>query len=92
MSTAFWLADCAIAIGALWLTAICIRRLVVLGGVTGVAALALVAFATSRGVTGDAARGALGFALVFLILGTALFGLGGVLQRLLDDPSDSQDA
>jgi hypothetical protein len=91
MTAAIWLADGAIAVGDIWLTAVCIRRQVVLGGVTGIAGLALLAFATSRGVSG-AAHAALGFALVFLIVGTALFGLGGVLQHLLDDPPDSRDA
>jgi hypothetical protein len=92
MTAAIWLADGAIAVGDLCLTAVCIRRQVVLGGVTGIAGLALLAFATSRGVSGDAAHAALGFALVFLIVGTALFGLGGVLQHLLDDPPDPRDA
>jgi hypothetical protein len=92
MSTALWLADGAIIVGDLWLIAVCIRRQVVLGGVTGIAGLALLALATSRGVTGDAAHAALGIALVFLILGAALLGLGGVLQHLLDDPPDSPDS
>jgi hypothetical protein len=92
MSAALWLVDGAIAAGDLWLTAVCVRRQVVLGGMTGIAGLALLGFATSRGVDGGAAHAALGFALVFLIVGAALFGLGGVLQRLLHDPPDSQDA
>jgi hypothetical protein len=92
MSAALWLADGAIAVGDLWLTAVCIRQQVILGGVTGITGLALLAFATSRGVSGDAAHAALGFALVFLIVGGALVGLGGGLQHLLDDPPDSQDA
>jgi hypothetical protein len=91
MSAALWLAGGATAVGDLWLTAVCIRREVVLGGVTGIAGLALFAFAASRDVSGDAAYAALGFALALLIMGAALFGLGRVLQRLLDDPPDSQD-
>jgi hypothetical protein len=89
MSTALWLAAGAIAFGDVWLTAVCIRQQVVLGGVTGIAGLALLTFATSRGVTGDAAHAALGLALVILILGTALLGLGEFLQHLLDDPTGS---
>ena len=42
-------------------------------------------------MSGDAAHTALGFALVFLILGTALLGLGKYLQHLLDDPPGSPD-
>jgi hypothetical protein len=91
MFIATWLASGAIAFGDLWLTAICIRRRVVLGGVAGTAGLALLTFGASRGVKGDAAYAELGFALVFLILGTALLELGGFLQHLLDDPPDSQD-
>jgi hypothetical protein len=91
MSAALWLADGAIAVGDLWLTGICIRRQVILGGVTGITGLALLAFASSRGVSGDVAHAALGLALVFLIVGAALVGLGGFLQRLLDDPPDSRD-
>jgi hypothetical protein len=91
MPTALWLAAGAIAFGDLWLTAISIRRRVVLGGVTGIAGLALLAFAASRGVGGYAAHAALEFALVFLILGIALLGLGGFLQHLLDDPPGCQD-
>ena len=91
MSTALWLAAGAIVSGDMWLIAVCIRQQVILGGVTGIAGLALCAFAASRGVRGDAAHTALGFALVFLILGTALFGLGRYLQHLLDDPPGSQD-
>ena len=37
MSTALWLAAGAIAFGDMWLTAICIRQQVVLGGVAGIA-------------------------------------------------------
>ena len=91
MSTALWLGAGAIAFGDMWLTAICIRQQVVLGGLTGIAGLAAFAFAASRGVSGDAAHAALGFALVSLILCTTLLGLGKYLQHLLDDPPGSPD-
>jgi hypothetical protein len=89
MAAGVWFAVGAIAAGGLWLTAICVRRHVVLGGVAEIAGLAFVAFSSSRGVSGYAAHVALGLALVLLLVGAVLLGLGGVLQRVLDDPPGS---
>jgi hypothetical protein len=50
-----WLAAGTIASGDLWLTAICIRRQLVLGGVTGITGLGLLTFAASRGMSDDVA-------------------------------------
>jgi hypothetical protein len=91
MSIVLWLAACAIAFGDLCLTAICVRQQVVLGGVTGIAGLVLLTFASSRGLSDEASHAALGLALVFLILGTVLLGLGEFLQHLLSDPPGSPD-
>ena len=91
MSAALWFADSALALGDLLLVVVCVRQHVVLGAVTGIGQLPLLAFATSRGVSGEMAHAALGLALVLLILGTALLGLGRVLTRLLDDPPDAPD-
>lgn len=92
MNAALWFADGALSVGDLWLIVVCVRQQVVLGGVIGTGVFALLGFASSRGVSGEAAHAALGFALVFAVLGAALFGLGGVLQHLLDDPPDSRDS
>ena len=78
----------AIATADLWLVAISWRSRTVLGGVAGVVGIALVVVAIGSGLTGSAAA-ALVVALILLIVGTALYGLGRALERLLDaDPED----
>jgi hypothetical protein len=74
----------AIVIGDLLLVAISWKSRTVLGGVGGVVGVPLVVFAIASGPTGSAAEAALVIALIFLIVGTALYGLGRSFERLLD--------
>ncbi len=59
-----------------------------LGGVPGAAGVPLVAFAIVSGPSGSASEQALLIAAIVLLLGTALFGFGQALDRLLDDGPD----
>jgi hypothetical protein len=79
----------AIAIADLSLVAICWRRRTVLGGVAAAVGIPLVAFAIISGLSGRAATAAMLVALIFLIVGSALHGLGRAFERLLDEePGD----
>ena len=78
----------AIAVGDLWLIAICWRRRAVLGGVLGAVGIPLVVFAIASGPTVDSAEGTLAIALSLLIIGVGLYGLGQALERLLDEGPD----
>jgi uncharacterized membrane protein YczE len=78
----------AIAVGDLWLIAICWRRRAVLGGVLGAVGIALVVFAIASGPTADRAEGTLAIALALLIVGVVLYGLGQAFERLLGDGPD----
>ena len=81
----------AVAIADLSLVAICWRRRTVLGGVAAAVGIPLVAFAIIiSGLRGRAATAAvLLVALIFLIVASALYGLGQAFERLLDEePED----
>ena len=78
----------AIAVGDLWLIAICWRRRAVLGGVLGAVGIPLVVFAIASGPTSDPGKGTLATALALLIIGIALYSLGQALERLLDEGPD----
>jgi hypothetical protein len=79
----------AIAAGDVLLVAISWKSRAVLGGVAGGVGISLVGFAIASGLTGGDAEAALVIALIFLIVGTALYGLGQAFERLLDaDPED----
>ena len=80
----------AIVVGDLWLIAICWRRRAVLGGVLGLAGVALVVLAIVSGPTIGSGEGTLALALALLIIGVALYGLGQALERLLDEGPDEE--
>jgi hypothetical protein len=80
----------AIAVGDLWLIAICWRRRAVLGGVLGAVGIPLVVFAIASGPTVDPGEGTLVIALALLIIGVGLYGLGQALERLLDEGPDEK--
>ena len=81
----------AVALGDLWLAAVCWRLRTALGGAAAIVGLGLVAFAAARGAAGAGAQAAVLIALLFLVLGTALLGLGRLLTQLLDNPPDERD-
>ncbi len=79
----------SIAVADLWLVVICWRRRTVLGGVAAAVGIPFVAFAIISGPSGRTAKAAVLVALIFLIVGSALYGLGQALERLLDEePED----
>ena len=80
----------SIAVGDLWLIAICWRHRAVLAGVLGAAGIPLVGFAITSGPTADRADGTLAIALALLIIGIGLYGLGQVLERLLDEGPEEE--
>lgn len=88
MTVALAAGGAAIAVGDLWLIAICWRRRTVLGAVLGAAGIPLVIFALVSGPNVDRADGTLALALALLITGVGLYGLGQALERLLEDAPD----
>ena len=80
----------AIAVGDMWLLAICWRRRAVLGGVLGAFGIPLVVFAIVTGPNVDRREATLAIALALLIVGFGLYGLGQVFERLLEAGSDEE--
>src|ERR1700740_1553681 len=78
----------AIAVGDLWLIAICWRRRAVLGGVLGAAGIAFVVFAIASTPTVETGKGTLAIALALLVIGAVLYGLGQAVERLLEERPD----
>ena len=74
-----------IALGDVALVVTCWRSRTVLGGLLGAAGIALVVFAAVSGFGRDASKYALLGAGVAFAIGTTLYGLGHVLERLLDE-------
>ena len=70
------------------LIVVCSKHRAVLTGVLGTVGLALVAFAVASGLTGSVGEGALVIAVITLVVGFGLYGLGQILERLLNgEPS-----
>jgi hypothetical protein len=78
----------AVAAGDVVLLAISWRSRTVLGGLLGAVGLPIVGFALVSGPSSESVA-ALVIALVLLVVGSALYGLGQALERLVDtDPED----
>jgi hypothetical protein len=76
----------AVAAGDVVLLAVSWRSRTVLGGLLGAVGIPIVGFALVSAPGGESVA-ALVIALVFLVVGSALYGLGRAFQRLLDaDP------
>ncbi|HEY2398184.1 MAG TPA: hypothetical protein VGH78_04245 [Solirubrobacteraceae bacterium] len=80
----------SIAVGDLLLIAICWRRRAVLAGVLGAAGIPLAVFAIASGPTVDGPEGTLAIALALLIIGVGLYGIGQLLERVLDEGPDEE--
>jgi hypothetical protein len=78
-------ASVLIALGDTCLVVTCWRNRVVLGGLLGAAGIPLVVFAVTSGLERAASKYALLGAGIALAIGTALYALGHVLERLLDE-------
>jgi hypothetical protein len=82
-------AGLVVAAGDLALIVACWKRRSVLGGVLGTCGIALVALSIASGPSGGAGERALLIAAIALVIGTALYGLGQTLERMLaDGPQD----
>jgi hypothetical protein len=81
----------AIAAADLCLAVVSWRRRSVLPGLLGVAGITLVAFAIASGTTSNAGEGCLAIAVILTIVGGALYALGHVFERLLDDEPEKGD-
>ncbi|MBV9417275.1 MAG: hypothetical protein JO363_19975 [Solirubrobacterales bacterium] len=81
----------AIAAADLCLAVVAWRRLSVLAGLLGLAGVSLVGFAIASGTSSSAAEGALAIALILTIVGAALYALGHLFERLLDDDPENGD-
>jgi|GEM_PF-4264612 len=90
MTGALAAAGAAIAVGDLWLVAICWSRRAVLGGVLGAAGIPVVVFAIASGTTVEGGAGTLAIALALLVVGVVLYGLGQAIERLLDEGPDEE--
>jgi len=74
-----------IALGDVALVVTCWRDRTVLGGLLGATGIPLVVFAAASGFARNASRYALLGAGIALAIGTALYGFGRVLERLLEE-------
>ena len=74
-----------VAAGDVWLIVACWKRRSVLGGILGACGIPLVALSVAAGPSQGASEHALLIAAIALVIGTALYGLGQALERLLDD-------
>jgi hypothetical protein len=88
MGQAVLAASVVIALGNFLLLVICWKRRTALGGLLGAVGVALVAFAIARGPSRGAGELALWGAVGTLFFGSALYALGQLLERLLDDGTD----
>ena len=77
-----------IALGNVLLLVTCWKRRTALGGLLGAVGVALVAFAIARVPSRDAGELALWAAVGTLLFGSALYALGQLFERLLDDGPD----
>ena len=81
-------AGVVIALGNLLLLVICWKRRTALGGLLAAVGVALVAFAIARVPSRGARELALWAAAGTLLFGSALYALGQLFERLLDDGPD----
>jgi hypothetical protein len=81
-------AGVVVAVGDLALIVACWRTRTALGGALGAAGMALAVFGVASGASGLASEYSIAIAAVTLGLGTALYIIGQVLERLLDDEPD----
>jgi len=87
---ALTVAGLVVAAGDVSLVLACWKRRSVLGGVLGACGIPLVALAIVTGPSRGTSKQALVIAALALVIGTALYGLGQVFERLLDDaPEDT---
>jgi hypothetical protein len=88
MGPAVLAAGVVIALGNLLLLLVCWKRQTALGGLLGAVGVALVAFAIARVPSRGAGELALWAAVGTLLFGSALYALGQLFERLLDDGPD----
>ena len=88
MGQAVLAASVVIALGNFLLLMICWKRRTALGGLLGAVGVALVAFAIARVPSRGAGELALWGAVGTLFFGSALYALGQLFERLLDDGPD----
>ena len=88
MGQAVLAAGVLIALGNLLLLLICWKRRTALGGLLGAVGVALVAFAIARVPSRGEGELALWAAVGTLLFGSALYALGQLFERLLDDGPD----
>ena len=74
-----------IVAGDIWLCVACWKRQTVLGGLLGAASIAAVIVGIGSGSGGQLGNYSLGGAAAALVIGTALYGIGRALERLLDE-------
>ena len=88
MGQAVIAAGVVIALGNVLLLVICWKRRTALGGLLGAVGVALVAFAIARVPSRGVGELALWAAVGTLLFGSALYALGQLFERLLDDGPD----
>ena len=88
MTEALTVAGLGIAVGDVSLVVACWKRMSVLGGILGACGIPVAALAIVTGPSRGAGKHALVIAAIALVIGTALYGLGQALERLLDDGPD----
>ena len=91
MAVALVAGGVAIAAADLCLAVVSWRGRSVLPGLLGLAGITLVAFAIASGTTSSVGEGCLAIAVILTIVGGALYAIGRVFERLLDDEPETGD-
>jgi hypothetical protein len=77
--------------GGICLCVACWRRRSVLGGLLGAASISIVSFRLGVGGGRHVTSYSLAVGALALVIGTALSGIGQVLERLLDEGAEAED-
>jgi hypothetical protein len=88
VSAALAAAGVLVVAGDIYLCVACWKRESVLGGVLGAASAAAVLFGMAGGAGRHVAHYSLAVGAVALVIGTALYGIGHVLERLLENEAE----
>jgi hypothetical protein len=83
-------AGALVVAGDICLCVACWKRRSVLGGLLGAASIAVVFFGLASGGGRHVTSYSLGIGAVALVIGTALYVIGQVLERLLDEGAESE--
>ena len=90
MNAALAVAGLAVAVADLWLVISCWRSCSVLPGILGATGIPIALLCVAPGPARNQREAALVIAAITLVVGVALYGIGQLIQRLLDREPDDE--